>query len=297
MRRRPRNAGAEHQADDRQRVGRLVDDRGEEDPPPRRPEPAPDGPVGPHGAGQRDAADQAVNCEPERRRPPGQGRPLRATPAGRREADQPRRMAAAVVVLVRVGRAGLGRVGRGLVVVEREEPLEEEQRQQPGGRPAERPGRADLDGLGHHVEERRAEHRPGREAQVELEPRVRQHRRQRQHPAEQAGRHDRDAEQGEHRTGPSGGGAHSKGEGRTRKAEGERHRAESSHGRVSSRSRSVLCLVLYAFLPAEFLSIAPTSQGDPRLAPCACRPGRKIIECADDAGRPRSNGDVTPCPS
>ena len=79
VRQRPRDAGAEHQADDRQGVGRLVDDRGQEDPPGRRADaavtPRPQS-VGRHGAGQGHAAGQRVRRQAERRRPPVQRRPL-----------------------------------------------------------------------------------------------------------------------------------------------------------------------------------------------------------------------------
>ena len=98
------------------------------------------------------------------------------------------------------------------MVVEREEPLEEEQGQQPERRPADGLRRSDPHGLGDHVEESRAQHRAGGKTQVDLESGVVEHHRQREDPAEDADDHDGRAERGErdrdgHRTTPAGPGA------------------------------------------------------------------------------------------
>lgn len=66
------------------------------------------------------------------------------------------------------------------MVVEREEPFEKEESQKPDHRPPECAGRTEMNGLGQHVEERRAEHRPGRETQVELKSCMSENRRERQ---------------------------------------------------------------------------------------------------------------------
>ena len=58
------------------------------------------------------------------------------------------------------------------VVMEREEPLQEEERQEAQGRPANGLGRAHSHRLGQHVEERGPEHAAGREAEIDLEPGV-----------------------------------------------------------------------------------------------------------------------------
>ena len=74
------DAGPEHQADDRQGVGRLVDQGGDEDPERAGTQPL----IGPDGAGQGDPAGQRVQGQAERRGPPVQRRPL-----GRRARDHP----------------------------------------------------------------------------------------------------------------------------------------------------------------------------------------------------------------
>ena len=199
---RPRRPGAEHQADDRQGVGRLVDDRGEEDAPGGRARAPCAGRAArsPATALAR-ATPPTSECtaRPNAAAPQCSDVPLASAraPPGASASTRPAEWPRPCGVLVRVRRAGLLRVGRRLVVVEGEEPLEEEQGQQPDRRPAERARRAQPDRLGHHVEERRPEHRPGREAQVELEPGVRQDRRQRQQAPEQAHPDDRHAEQRE----------------------------------------------------------------------------------------------------
>ena len=129
----PGDAGPEHQADDRQGVGRLVDQGGDEDPQGARPQP----PVGPDGAGQRDPAGQRCAGPGRRPRPPSAARsPWSPTPgpgaeASTTPAEWPR---PSWPCSCGVGWAGLGRVGGGLVVVEGEEPFQEEQ-----GRAGRRP--------------------------------------------------------------------------------------------------------------------------------------------------------------
>ena len=58
------------------------------------------------------------------------------------------------------------------VVMKREEPLQEEQSQQSQGRPADCLRRAHPDRFGQHVKERRPEHAPCGEAQINLKPRM-----------------------------------------------------------------------------------------------------------------------------
>ena len=81
-----------------------------------------------------------------------------------------------------------------LVVVKREESFEEEQCQETDRRPGNRRGRSHPHGFGHHVKKSGAEHRAGRKAQVDLQTRVVEYGRQRQNTAQDADRHDGQAE-------------------------------------------------------------------------------------------------------
>ena len=72
------------------------------------------------------------------------------------------------------------RIRARLVMVKREESLQEEQGQEAERRPVDRRDRSDANGFGHHVKKRRAQHRAGRKAEVDLQPRVVEDSRQRQ---------------------------------------------------------------------------------------------------------------------
>ncbi len=174
-------AGAEHQADDREGVGRLVDEGGEEDAPGRRPRTLSRvGSAGRRGAGQRDAAGQRMGRQI--RTPP---RPSAATfpsPPVRRPGlpRQPLPPSGPLTgVLMAMGRAG-SRVGGGFVVVEREEALQKEQGEQPERRPASVAGEPSRTASGSMWKNAAPSIAPAEEAEVNLQPRVRQDRGQRQ---------------------------------------------------------------------------------------------------------------------
>src|SRR5271165_6545924 len=85
------------------------------------------------------------------------------------------------------------------VVMKREEPLQEEESEQSQGCPADRLRRAHPDRFGQHVKERRPQHAPRGEAQIDLKPRMVQDRGQRKHTPQQADADDQGAIKGQSR--------------------------------------------------------------------------------------------------
>ncbi len=77
-------------------------------------------------------------------------------------------------------------IGR-LMMVKRQESLEQEKSEQAGGGARNRRGRANPHGFRQHVEECCAQHRAGRKTEVDLQPSVVEDRRQGNDPAQHAG--------------------------------------------------------------------------------------------------------------
>ena len=107
-----------------------------------------------------------------------------------RESFAARVIRAMVVVFVTCVVMGSRRILERLVMVEREESLEEKQREQTRGGPGNRRSRPDPHSFRQHMEECGAQHRPRRKAQVNLQTRVVEYRCQRNDPAQDAGRED-----------------------------------------------------------------------------------------------------------
>ena len=167
--------GAEHQADDRQGVGRLVDDGGQEDAPGRRPDRR-RRPATSAAAALASATPPASECaaSPNAAAPQCSDVPLApgTAPPGAAATTRPAEWPRPVGVLVGMRRARLGGVGGASWWWKAKNRSRKNSASSPTADQRSVPGRAHPHGLGHHVEERRAQHRPGREAQVDLEPGV-----------------------------------------------------------------------------------------------------------------------------